>query len=78
MIERNTTSSWGRYEDRLLSALRYFDCTNRYISKDTNFVADFDMDFDYVNTIINNSREMSLNYLGNSLQKATEIGARYK
>ena len=78
VIERNTTSSWGRYEDRLLSALRYFDCTNRYISKDTNFVADFDMDFDYVNTIINNSREMSLNYLGNSLQKATEIGARYE
>lgn len=79
VLERDNHSEWGRYEDRLLSALRHFHCEDRYLTEKEKTLINLKVTMDY--TKIENSIEALVNtsthYLEEVLKEATRTVENY-
>lgn len=64
VLDRNDTSKWAQYSDRMTSTLKMFDLYDRYIYTDKMFARDLtEIDYKNINQKIAEKREESLSYL---------------
>lgn len=72
VLDRTDKSKWAKYSDRMISTLKMFGLSNRYICNEADIDLDEVIEFGNVNKIIDEKRTDSMNYLLSALRECLD------
>lgn len=72
VLDRTDKSKWAKYSDRMISTLKMFNLSNRYICNQKSMNTDEIIDFKDINEIIDEKRKDSMNYLMSALKECLD------